>query len=523
MRIPSIPFKVLALAPFGFELQEAWKKAPVPIDLSDLDHVIESLGIFGYFSLSRDLCPAGGVEIKIFRLKDFHPDALIKSNSFLGHLQDARQVLSDSNLSSAEKRQMIKDWQDLPDLPIADAPPKANETGKEAATELDNILNMVAMPEAGGSAPSASVSGDNPADAIMQAVLADIYSDKSFKAAEAAWRGVKRLLQQGAQSNGDVKLEVVPVNMDTLEETIGALTVRLVDDLPSLILVDLPFENTPNSLALLERVAQFAEILMAPALVWASPGLMGLDAWSGLNRLSFIPNYLDAPHFAKFNRLKSQSEANWLAMGFNRYLPRPPYGSENPPRNFPFKEPELAWSSPIWAISALILQSFGESGWPTRFTEWQVHQLSDLAVHSIDAKTAIPTETLISEDRMDQCRRAGLMALAARANRDVVFLPMETTIGGASLAYQLFASRVTQFFLWCKDNLSTDLSGQALEQELKRMTSLLWEKSGHAGPDQLEITASPPDEENRTLLRIDLHPSRKILPSGEGLTLEFKW
>lgn len=520
MPIPDMPFKVLALAPFGMDRQEAWMQPPLPVDLSNLDQVIESLGVSGYFSISGDLCPAGGVEIRISRLKDFHPDALIKSCAFLSHLLAARGIISDNQLSAAQKQQRLEEWPELPDLPIA---AEKTDAGSKAPEGLDNILNMVAMPEAGAGSSSKAVPGSNPVDAVMQAVLSHVYSASPFRDAEAAWRGVRLLLREGAAADSNFRLEIVPVNADTLEETIGALTGRLVDDLPSLILVDLPFDNTPNSLAMLEKVAQFAEILMAPAMLWASPGLLDLDAWPDLNRLSFVPHYLDAPHFAKFNRLKGQSEANWVSLGFNRFLSRNPYGSENRPRTFPFEEPELPWSSPVWAMSALILQSFTKTGWPTRFTDWQAFQLKDIPVHYMDANTAIPSEALISEDRMDQCRRAGLIPLVVTANRDIVFMPMETTLGGASLAYQLFASRVTQFLLWCKDNLTADLAGRDLESELKRAFSFFWEKSGHPGPDDIEITAGPPDDENRIPLRIDLHPSRRILPSGEGLSLEFKW
>ena len=520
MGTPNMPFKILALAPFGMEQQDAWKKAPLPVELSDLDQAISTLGVSSYLSIPHDLCPAGGMEIRISRLKEFHPDELLQSNPFLSHLLAARQILSDNRLSVAEKKQHLAEWPDLPELPIKDA---AKTAKAKTDGELDNILSMVAMPEDASRTPARDLSKSSNVDAIIQDVLSHVYASQPFREAEAAWQGVKLLLQQGAGANTDFRLEIVPVNTDTLEETIGALTVRLVDDLPSLILVDLPFDNTPNRLAMLEKVAQFAEILMAPAMVWVSPRLLDLDSWSDLNRLAFIPHHIEASNFAKFNRLKAQSEANWLALACNRILLRYPYGSENRPRNFPFEESGLSWVSPIWPITALIIKSFVETGWPTRFTDWQTYQIGDLAVHSIDSRTAIPTEAMISEDRLDQCRRAGLMPIAVKANRDVAFLPMETTLGGVSLTYQLFAARVTQLLLWCRDNLAPDLSGQSLEAELNRVFKYFWEKRGHTGPDELKITTDPSDEENRILLRIDLQPSRRILPSGEGLTLEFKW
>ena len=462
----SMPFKILALAPFGIEQQEAWTKAPLPVELSDLDRVISTLGVSGYFPVPNDLCPAGGIEIKISRLKEFHPDALIQSSVYLSHLQAAREILSNNQMPAAEKKQRLAEWSDLPELPVEE---KTTETSPKSDGGLDNILSMVAMPGGTSGESSRNLSESTKVDAIIQGVLARVFSADSFRGAEAAWRGVKLLLQQGIGAIEDFSLEIVPVNADTLADTIGALTVRLVNDLPSLILVDLPFDNTANSIAMLEKVAQFAEMLMAPAIVRASPRLLDLDSWAELDRLSFIPHHLDAPHFAKFNRLKAQSEANWVALACNRVLSRYSYGIENRPKNSTFEEAGHAWLNPVWPIAALILKSYTDTGWPTRFTDWQTYYIADLPVHSIDSKNAAPAELMISEDRLDQCRRAGLLPIAVKANRDVAFVPMETTLGGASLAYQLFAARVTQLLLWSRENVAPDLSGPALEAELYRV------------------------------------------------------
>jgi len=507
MRIPDMPFKILVLAPFAMNLRQPWKEPPIEVDLHDMDAVMDALGISGHFPLPADLCPAGGIDLRISRLKDFHPDALAQGNPFLKQLVTAAEAES----PPAAKAQ-------------TEAEPRA-----EAADRLDSILNMVAMPEpdeksaARDSARHAA--GARQVDTTLQAVLSEIYADPAFRAAEAAWRGLKRLLQQGQgpKAGAGFHLEIVPVTQDTLEETLGALTISQVNDLPSLVLVDLSFDSTPRSVGLLEKVAQFAEILMAPAVVWASPGLVGLDSWAGLPNLPFLPHHLDSPNFGKLKRLQSQPEANWLAVACNRFLLRYPYGKENPTRRIIFEESLLPWTGPVWAVGALILASFTGNGWPTRFTDWQAFQLKDLPLHPVDPNTAVPAEVLISEDRMDQFRRAGIMALAAAANRDMAFIPMETTFGGASLAYQLFAARVTRILLWCKDHLPGELSGKDLENGLNRALAAFWEKSGHPPPQELAVTAWPPDAENRIPVRVNVTPSRRILPSGEGLTLEINW
>jgi predicted component of type VI protein secretion system len=77
----------------------------------ELDSATDEFGISFYLSISADLCPAGALDIKFLKLKDFHPDALVQNNSFLCHLLDAKNYLTDTetkNLSAQEKIQGLK-------------------------------------------------------------------------------------------------------------------------------------------------------------------------------------------------------------------------------------------------------------------------------------------------------------------------------------------------------------------------------------------------------------------------------
>lgn len=475
------------------ELREPWRSPPLTVDPSNLDAAVASVVVRRYFPLATELCPAGGIDLKIKRLKDFHPDALIRNHDPLTTLKD---VAPPPRQPAARKK-------------------------KEPASGLDKIFDMVALPDE--STPSSSESDRPASSGGLQQVLAQIYSDPNFTAAETAWQGVKRLIQQqDSRNDPQVRLDIVPVSFDTLAETLAGLTLSQANDPPALVLIDLPFENTPLHISLLEKAARFAESLMAPTLIWISPRFLNLASWGDLGRLPFIPHHLEGSGFAKWRQLQSQPEANWLAATCNRFLLRHPYGKENRPRSVDFEEPVLPWTGPVWAVAELIVKSLAETGWPTRFTDWRSFQLEDLALH-MDDGSAIPTETIFSEDRIDQFRRAGIMPLAAIPNKDIAFTPVETALGGASFTYQLFASRVTQLLLWCQDHAPTGLDGGGLESYLRRTFAKYWAKSGHPEPDDLSIAAGAPNAENRIPLRLELRPSRRILPSGDGLTLEILW
>jgi type VI secretion system protein ImpC len=521
MHITDAPFKVLVIAPFQMSPEADWVQSPIPVDSAELDHAVSSLSTQCRIGMPRTLCPAGAIELRVERLKDFHPDTLARKNPFLSHALAAGEVLSNRRLSADEKRAFLEQWPDLPKFPVDEVPAAGAQT--EGGSRLDHILKMVAMPDARTGTPTRDSENRGAVSEILSAVLSRIYHSPAFRASEAAWRGVKLLLQQAEPAGPSIRVGLVPATLETLEETLSHLLIGQVKDPPGLVLVDHAFDQTPRSLRLLEKVAQFAETLMAPTLVWASPRMLALDSWAELEALPFLPHYLEAPHFAKLNRLKALPETGWIGLAINRCLLRYPYGPENPPRYVWFEEAEPPWTGPVWPIAALILKSLQKTGWPTRFTQWQAFQIENLPLYLMDSGVPAAAEALISEDRMDQFRRAGLMPLAAAANRDAVFAPVETTLGGASLAYQLFAARLTHFLLGLKDRLPSGLTGKLLEEAVKNGIALFWEKTGHPIPDSLVVKAGTPDENAHVSLRLELAPPRSILPLGGKLQLELRW
>ena len=135
----------------------------------------------------------------------------------------------------------------------------------------------------------------------------------------------------------------------------------------------------------------------------------------------------------------------------------------------------------------------------------------------------MPTETHLSRDRLDQLIRSGIIPLADMANKDFVFTPAETTVGGGSLSYQLLVSRIAQLILWCRDHLPIDLAASDLDTELQRAFSRFWEASGRIGPQNLKITAGERNTDSRIPIRIELEPSRQILSSGTKVAMDFLW
>ena len=522
MHIPSMPFTIVVLAPFNSCDEAAWKEDPVVIDATTFNQVMETLNPMFSISVPRDICPEGRLDVTCSKMKDFHPDGLVQHNRYLMNLLDARKFLKEAEqkgMTSDEILSGLKQWPDLPPLSIPDKPGPTERTPSSA---VDNILKMVALPQDSAAPAEKTAPLTGQVDSIVQQNLHHIFSHDQFRRSEATWRGLRFLVKQ-APAEGPVRIRIVPVSFDTMEETLEELLEKLAYDLPSLIMVDLGFDTSARCHDLLEKIALFSETLLVPCLTWITPKFFHLDTWNELNRLPYLPNYMDEMSFAKWRTLRGKSAARWVSLSCNGFSTRYPYGPDNPTRLVQFVEGKPLWIAPVWAAGALMVQSLSKCGWPTRFTAFSEVFLEDLPLHTDGTGKSLSTEIFITDDRADQIIRCGIMPLTGPYNADIACMPLEATAGDASLSYQLFVSIISRFILWCRDHFGGEMTPMELEDTLKKAFSLFWQRSSQAEPEELEIAATKTGEDERVLVSLSIKPSRKVLPSADRVNMEFYW
>ena len=523
MQYPEFNFKILALAPFTVEPPVSLDKPPMPVDRNSLDDCIAAYGIELFLPLDSHLCRSGGAAFRFDNLKAFHPDGMAKNNPFLLQLDQAKKFIQKARKtgkSPADISAGLNQWPDLPAISIKPDAPEQRQA-RQAST-VDSILDMVAMPD---EAPSAQVVYKDETDqihALQQKILNGLFDRPDFRRMEAAWRGLRLLLQQGISQDA-VRVEIAPVHPDTLESSIEALTPGLVNDPPGLILLDLPMDNSPLSLARMAKAAQWAATLMVPLVAWAPSEFLQIDSWQNLDGLAFIPNHVAGPSYAKYQALVSSDAGHWLCLTANRFLIRYPYGKDNPPRHIDFAEKRPLWIPPVWALGTVIAQSVDRTGWPTRFTDRHQFQIQDMATHTRGNTPPVVVEALFNRDRLDQFIRAGITPLAAQPGTDSAFITKAVTIADTSLAYQLLVNRVTAFVFWCQDNLPAENNPAALETQLRLAFQVFSERSRPAGFDGIEISASHPNAEGKIPVRLALQPAPSILPGRQMIEMALDW
>jgi len=526
MRVPRLPFTILALAPFAAQDAAGSEGATHQVDRATVDQVMATLGLSVTVPMAKTLCPAGELVLQFRRIKDFHPDSIVSETPFLKNLLDARAFVVEAaaeGLHPREVKKRLQAWPDLPPLDLRDAEVPRGKPAKPPARAIESILEMVAVPEGGGATPSKAGPLVAEIDGIFRQVVSQVFADGGFRELESVWRGLRFLLAGGG-TDGAITVEIVAATRETLEEALSGLIARLIREPPCLLLLDLPFDSTPRSLELLEKIAAFGETLLVPTITWIAPRFFFIDGWEELGRVPFLPHYLEEPAFAKWRRLQGLSSSGWLTVTCNRFLLRYPYGPDNRATLVDFNEKQGLWASPVWGLGNLISQSVVRTGWPTRFTEWERVRLENLALQPLGGGKPLPTETFLPEERMSQFLKAGILPLVSTLGKDMAFAPRETTVGGGSLRYQLLVTVLSRFLFWCKDNFVPGLEPGDLEQTLKEAFALFWEQTGQtAAPQALDIRVTRPEVDKPARVRLTVEPPPQVLPSGQRLELEFTW
>ncbi|MBN2255871.1 MAG: type VI secretion system contractile sheath large subunit [Deltaproteobacteria bacterium] len=529
MRIPTIPFTVLALAPFCPGLEDISPSKSVAIDIFSMNEAVERLEPTIYVPVPRNFCPAGGLTLSFKGIKDFKPDRIIANNNYLRSIHDAGQFIAEAVRNGIPARDIAgrinTDWPDLPiETTIMDTG-DPQQSARKSTSRVDDILSMVAV--SASSQPTASKGATQwrvQCDELLSALLEHIFDNADFRTCEASWRGIELLVRQGKIKEGEgLFVQAVPVTGDGLAETLEELSTDLASNPPNLVLVDLPFDNTVRSINILDKVTTFAETLMVPTVCWITPGFFHMNTWDDLRRVPYLKHHLEDAAYAKWRKLRGLPGSHWTAITCNRFLTRFPYKQDNGKGTHSFREKEPLWLSPVWALGTLVCQSVSHYGWPCRFTDYMNINLTDLALTVSESDIPTSTEMTLSEDRITEFTEIGFTPLQSGKGTDSAFIPKEATLAGGSLKYQLFIAKVLGFLWWCRDNLDQEIRTGNIGTNLTTAFDLFWQNTGQPTPDDLEITAGTAEGDEAIPLTIRMTPPPSVLTGGHTLEMTFLW
>ena len=508
MHIDCPPFTILVLGDFSPTLETDNPPLIKTDPLSSaqaLEEIRPSLDI----PVDKTICPEGNLSVSISKMSDFKPKNISRNITFLKRITDAKKFIKTDN-SESSFRSEFPDLAELITFPAVSASAKKPDSGV-----LDDLLSMVEVKESSSVSQSKEIK--DQLERIHAALLEKIFADSRFRRLESAWRGLELLCRQSPSgSETNIQLFLVPISKDNLSAIVNRLQSEFAESGPDLILLDRPLSNSPRSMQELEEIMNFAETLLAPAMVQLSPQFFEIGNWSEVDALPFIPSLLEGAEYGRWKTLRESSAAGWLMPCTGNIMARTMHTREAGYETTSLTEKGPLWTGTVWGAGALCVRSLAQYGRPTLFADHSMIRIEGLPL--AEGSTPAPLNPPLGTERIKDFRQAGITAPAFSG--DQAFILHATSMDGGPFNLRLYLSRLIHFLILLSTEKRKEFNN--LENDLSQAVKLFIQKQGYPSPDDLNIKAEQKSGDN-TSLEISLTPGPEVLPGNAPITFGFNW
>lgn len=347
--------------------------------------------------------------------------------------------------------------------------------------------------------------------------------------AEAAWRGLKMLVDRLAFRNG-ARLSVLAAPHEAMAAAVHFQVLlpeyeHGLDRTPlAAILIDHSVEATSSDLRTLGDLAASGASLQVPVVLSASPSFFGLSAPTDFSRLPPATALLQQPEYATFRSLRQRPEAVNLALAVPPFILRHGYGADHPDKAHGVEGGERLWGGAAILVGAAMAAAHKERGWPTAS--------AGQAVPDLNVRTtrmgAMPLAASFSDSVLDDLARAGILAFAGplRSDKAVMGPPATTAVPAdasrdarartmlpSSIASALASHRAL--------TIGPETAGQppaAAIAEIDRRFRAFFRGDEPLGDDAVTVQyLEEHDTETSKTYGVRLRPPRAILPHSVGV------
>jgi len=277
-------------------------------------------------------------------------------------------------------------------------------------------------------------------DHLISLQLNEVLHHPSFQKLEGTWRGLKYLLDQ-SETGTMLKIRILNASKKDLLRDLqraaefdqSALFKKVYEDEFGIfggepfgaLIGDYEFSKHPEDLELLEKVSQVSAGAHAPFLSAASPELLNLQSFTGLDQPRDIAKIFDSTEYAKWKGFRQSEDSKYVCLTCPRVLMRLPYGRDTKPvEGFSFEEgvdgtdhSKYLWGNAAYALGARMTQAFAQSNWCTAIRGVEGGGLVEgLPSHTFrtdegDVALKCPTEIAITDRREKELADQGLVPL----------------------------------------------------------------------------------------------------------------
>ncbi len=277
-------------------------------------------------------------------------------------------------------------------------------------------------------------------DHLVSIQLNEVMHNAQFQKLESTWRGLKYLMDQ-SETGTQLKIRILNASKKDLLRDLqrapefdqSAMFKKVYEEEYGLfggepfgaLVGDYEFSKHPEDLELLEKVSQVAAASHAPFLSAASPELLNMPSFTGLDQPRDIGKIFDSTEYAKWKGFRESDDSKYVALTCPRILMRLPYGRDTAPVDgFNYEEAvdgtehsKYLWGNAAFALAAKMTQAFATYGWCVAIRGVEGGGLVDgLPSHTFrtdegDVALKCPTEIAITDRREKELADQGLVSL----------------------------------------------------------------------------------------------------------------
>lgn len=279
----------------------------------------------------------------------------------------------------------------------------------------------------------------------MARQIDEILHHKKFQQLEAAWRGLKFVIDRvDFRENNFVEMlnvskEDLLIDFEDSPEIPKCGLYRIVYSTEygqfggkpyGLLVANYQFSPSPQDIALLSQCAAVATMAHAPFIAAAGPKYFGMDSFDELPQLRDISALFEGPQYTKWQAFRASDDSRYVGLALPRFLLRLPYGAATVPvKAFNYEEEVIGdhnkflWGSAAFAFATRVADSFARYRWcPNIIGPDAGGTVDDLPLHQYEAmgqiQTKIPTEIMITERREWELAEEGFICLTYRRDAE---------------------------------------------------------------------------------------------------------
>ena len=386
------------------------------VDRESLDAVMARLGVEAEVPDGDDLA-----RLRLERMEDFHPDALVRRIPGLARLLDAPDDAPQP--VPATPSPAVPLGESLLDSILGEPRPEVS-AAREAIHEL---ARRVAEPSTVRTRRGRTADADRHLSDGVRAVL---YSAR-FHGLEATWRGLAELVQE-AETGDDLQVYLLDADREEAPLLLAEELATPGAPRPTCVLAAHTFGPGDHDLAVLERYGAVALAAGVPVVADASPAILGLDDARELADADVRRRIGMGTGPTAWRAFRSLPAATNVKLVLPRVLVRAPYGRAGEPvTTFPFDEgltgrdhERFLWGSGAIAYGRVLARAFASEGWDADLDRYS--ELDGLPVHvwrEGGEECVLPcAEVAMSDATVARIVEEGVMVAASVRGQDRVVM-----------------------------------------------------------------------------------------------------